>query len=330
MRSFILGCFIAVLCNNAIAQSPSLPAPEQVEIGRHTYFDFGPPFDFYELFIIRSAGNGSSIERITITPAGSKCFAPGKVETQVATTTDSVASLLGSTNPCLIPEKELRRELKRRKKHLIFSGANVVMQVRCETQERLIRSDILDRDMFDPTPKTPEHTAWTMRLLSRLDQLAGPGVIDRPVFPISENRTSDKFPDSPNLRDLGEGKYDALFAGAPNKPSDLYRAAQVPTPQPIVRLLRSLPAEPEVLTMPEYPVLARRTGVEAEVELTVDIDTNGNVTNVTVERGHALLRDAAKEAASTWKFPREVPGLQIHATVEFRLNCPRSDEAAIP
>jgi len=85
MRSFILGCFIAVLCNNAIAQSPSFPAPEQVEIGRHTFFDFGPPFDFYELFIIRSAGNGSSIERITITPAGSKCFAPGKVETQVAT-----------------------------------------------------------------------------------------------------------------------------------------------------------------------------------------------------------------------------------------------------
>ncbi|SRR6266403_2521006 len=330
MRSLILGCFIAVLCNNAIAQSPSLPAPEQVEIGRHTYFDFGPPFDFYELFIIRSAGNGSSIERITITPAGSKCFAPGKVETQVATTTDSVASLLGSTNPCLISEKELRRELKRRKKHLIFSGANVVMQVRCGTQERLIRSDILDRDMFDPTAKAPEHTAWTMRLLSRLDQIVGPGVIDKPVFAISEEKIPDKFPDSTNLRDLGEGKYDALFQGAPNRPSDLYRVAQIAPPSPSVRLLHSAPAEPEVLIKPQYPKLARMTLVEGQVEFRVDVDTNGNATNVTIESGHALLRTAVKVAVGAWRFPREVPGLQIHATLEFRLNCPTSDKAAIP
>jgi TonB family protein len=331
MRSWALGCLIATLCNAALPQNQrSVPMPQQFEIGRHPYFDFGPPFDFYELFIIRPMGGGSSLERITITPAGDKCFAPEEVETQGATTTDSVASLLGPTNPCAIPEKDLRRELKRRKKHLVFSGADVVMQVRCGTQTRLIRSDILDRDMFDPAPRTPEHTAWTMRLLSRLDQLIGPGVIDKPLFAISENRVADAFPDSPNLLDLGKGKYDALFQGAPNRPSDLYDVAKVPRPPPIVRLLRSSPAEPEVPTMPEYPKLARMTHVEGQVEFTVDVDLRGKATNVTIERGHAFLREAVKEAASSWRFPREVPGLQIHATLEFGLNCPMSDKAAIP
>ncbi len=27
--------------------------PDQFEIGRLTYFDFGPPFDYYEIFMIR-------------------------------------------------------------------------------------------------------------------------------------------------------------------------------------------------------------------------------------------------------------------------------------
>src|SRR5216684_7277881 len=149
MRACVLGCVLAIMCHSALPQSrQSSPAqPEQFEIGRHTFVDFGPPFNFYELFIVRRAGDGSSIERITITPAGNECITPEKVETKSATTSDTVASLLGSTNPCTIPEKALRRELKRRKKGLAFSGANVVMQVQCGAKTRLIRSDILDKDV---------------------------------------------------------------------------------------------------------------------------------------------------------------------------------------
>lgn len=38
-------------------------------IGIYTFFDFGPPFDFYEIMIVRPAENGVSIERMTLTPA---------------------------------------------------------------------------------------------------------------------------------------------------------------------------------------------------------------------------------------------------------------------
>src|ERR1700674_3199567 len=114
--------------------APALPTPDQFIVGRHTFFDFGPPTDFYELFIVRPAANGSSIERISLTPPGDICIAPAKVEALSASSSQAPAELMGFTNPCAIPEKELRRELKRCKNCLVFSGAKVVMQVRCGTQ----------------------------------------------------------------------------------------------------------------------------------------------------------------------------------------------------
>ena len=73
--------------------------PGQFEIGRHTFFDFGPPFNFYELFIVRPTATGTSIERITLTPPGQKCVAPAEVKAASASTSESVAKLLGDKNP---------------------------------------------------------------------------------------------------------------------------------------------------------------------------------------------------------------------------------------
>src|SRR5438105_15850555 len=99
--------------------------------------------------------------------AGYKCSLPPKIEVAKATTKQSVAELFGKTSPCKIPERDLHRELKRHKHHLVFSGANISMQVQCDGQSRIIRSDILDRDMFDPHAGTPEYTSWTMRILGQ-------------------------------------------------------------------------------------------------------------------------------------------------------------------
>jgi hypothetical protein len=136
--------------------------PDQFLIGRHTFMDFGPPHNFYEIFIVRTTQGGASVEKLTVTPAGLNCIQPEQVETVSARLNESVASLLGK-NPCAIPEKELHRELKRCKHCLVYSFVNVAMQVQCGNQLRNIRADILDKDMFDPSPKTPPNTSWTMR-----------------------------------------------------------------------------------------------------------------------------------------------------------------------
>ena len=233
MRRWAVTLTVLTLCGHALPKDrrPGPALPGQFEIGRHTFIDVGPPNDFYELFLVRPAAAGTSIERITLTPAADACLQPAKLEVASASLNESVATLLGKTNPCTIREKELRRELKRCKKCLVFSGANVQMRVQCGAKTHIIRSDILDKDMFDPAPNTPEHTSWTMQLLARLDNAVGPGVMERPIFPISEKEEpSATNSNSEALADVSSGKFDMLFQGAPDKPSELYHAAQIRPP----------------------------------------------------------------------------------------------------
>jgi protein TonB len=53
---------------------------------------------------------------------------------------------------------------------------------------------------------------------------------------------------------------------------------------------------------PVYPELAKRARVEAMVLLNVEVDEEGNVSKVTVIRGHPLLDQAAKDAVMQWKY----------------------------
>ena len=323
-------CCLVVCCTLMVGlpawsrdRQPAPAAPDQFEVGRLTFFDFGPPFDFYELLLVRPAANATSIERITLTPAGDACTQPAAIETASATINEPVAALFGSTNPCTIRAKELRRELKRCKKCLVFSGADVAMQVQCGNQTRIIRSDILDRDMFDPAANTPEHTSWTMQLLARLDHAVGPGVMERPTFPIGDTAEPPAVgPESEALRDVGLGKYDGLFQRTTVKASDVYRAAQSRPPAPSVRLLSSSPVQPEVLVLPKYPPLARLAHIEGSVTFTAEIDSNGNTAGFALLKGHPMLSGAVKEAVNGWKFPKQAATQLVQATIDFGLNCP--------
>jgi hypothetical protein len=329
MRSIALICTALILPCRVLGQKPKAdpPQPTQFEIARRTFFDFGPPFNYYELLFVRPAGTGTSIERITLTPAEDECFAPAKVEIASASLNKSVSAFFGGTNPCTIREKELRRELKRCKHCLVFSGAAIVMQVQCGTQARLIRADILDKDMFDPNASTPEHTSWTMHLLKSLDQAVGPGVMDKPVIAIpGKQEPSSTDLDSTDIQDLSTGKYDALFQGAPDKPSDLYRAAQNSPFPPTVHLASSTPVAPKEFVAPQYPAIARVAHVEGAVSLTLAIDATGHAINLTRVSGPPLLWGAVKNAASTWQFPIDAAGQQVQATIEFNLNCRKSTQ----
>src|SRR5688572_55136 len=158
----------------AAADKGPVAPPLEVVIGRHTFFDFGPPSDYYEILSLRPTEHGTSIQRVIATPAGLACIQPPTVEATTAAVAASVLDLLGQKNPCAIPEKALRRERKRCKDCLVFSGADVVMQVRCGEKIRRIL----------------EHTSWTMEVLERLDRSLGPRAVDRPMFSIPDVASS--------------------------------------------------------------------------------------------------------------------------------------------
>jgi hypothetical protein len=324
MRIGFLPCLVLVSCGVAFSQEHAAPSmePSEFVLGRHTFFDFGPPFDYYELFLVKQASDGISVEKLTLTPAADKCFAPAKVEYVKTSVHESVEALFAGKSPCSIPEKELHHELKRGKRQLVFSGANVALEVQCGEQTRLIRADILDKDMFDPNPKTPKNTSWTMGLLERLDQAAGPSVMDKPVFPISqENQPTSQAADSEAMSDLAAGKYDAIFGAAPDKPSDLYRAAQVKLPEPSVKLVSTAPLGPDTVVLPVYPRLARVAHVEGKVNFSLMVNVEGRVTEVIQYNGQPLFRGVITDAVRSWKFPAGNSDREIQVTLEFKLNC---------
>jgi hypothetical protein len=326
MRWVTAGLALVVSCLPLPAKHrvPTSPMPDTFVIGRATHFDFGPPNDYYEVIVVSPISAGTAIDRVILTPEtkGHECVAPAKVEVSSAKTTESVSSLLGSRNPCSIPEKTIRRELSRKKKGLVFSFAEIVMQVQCETRTRLIRADILDRDMFDPAPSTPAHTSWTMRLLNSLDALIGPGVMDKPMFPIPEaNEITTRNNESQVLKDVASGKYDALFGEAAPKPSEIYRTAQRRPPPPTVRFTENGDLPPDALPVLGYPPIAWLAQIEGVVSFKLDIDEDGVPGNIVFESGHPILRKVVQALAKDWRFPKGPPRREVPLKLDFSLNC---------
>jgi hypothetical protein len=302
-------------------RKPAPPMPDRFVIGRDTFFDFGPPFHYVELLLVNPSGNGTSIERVILT-AGYKCTLSPKIEVAKATMKQSVADLFGATNPCTIPKKDLNRELRRGKHQLVFSGANISMQVQCGGQTRIIRSDILDRDMFDPRAGTPQHTSWTMEILRQLDAALGPGVMDKPMLTLPGDAGGASLPpDSPTFQEIATGKYDPLFPGITETPSKIYLSIKEPIATPTVSFVKSSPSKPIVAPLPQYPPIARLARLEGTITFTVDVQADGRTTNFAVENGSPLFRVAMEDASHGWVFPSQAAGQRVVVTVEFALNC---------
>ena len=83
----------------------------------------------------------------------------------------------------------------------------------------------------------------------------------------------------------------------------------------------------KAMNPPRYPPAAFRAGIQGEVILIIDVDANGNVTNVSVERSsrNRDLDRAAMEAARKWKFNASIVNGQkaagrVRVPVNFALN----------
>ena len=330
-------CILALLLSLGRAASAQ-DAQKPVEIsgfvvGVDTYFDFGPPFHYYEIFIAAPRPQGTNVEKFTLTPLAHKCYAPEKTEYVENVTTLSAKDLLVGVDPCKISEKDLKREQKRKHKELNFSGANISLQVSCGGTTRTIQASVLERDWFLAHPGTPKNTSWTLELLGKLRNLTGPGVMEKPIFAMPE--TGPRAPlsaDAPSLEHLSSGKYDPLFPRTTDKVSEIYRASLVPLPQPSVTLVSSTPVQPIHFTLPVYPRLSWLAAHEGEPSAVLRVDPQGNVSAVKMYMGSKLFEGAVRDAVMDWKFPPAPPSAEIvdpsrEVTVglSFELNC-KADE----
>ena len=70
---------------------------------------------------------------------------------------------------------------------------------------------------------------------------------------------------------------------------------------------------------PLYPVLARRMHVAGIVTVRAIVVPNGTVSEISVEAGHALLRQAALDAVRLWRFAADPSSSECIVSVEFEL-----------
>ncbi|HMG85493.1 MAG TPA: energy transducer TonB [Terracidiphilus sp.] len=296
--------------------------PTQLTVARHTFFDFGPPNDFYEIINVAPNGNELSVQRALVTPPGIACIQPAKVELSSGILHESMEELLQSKNPCAIPEKELRRERQRCKKCLVFSGVDVTMQVNCAGKDRQIRTDILDRDLFDSASKTPKNTSWSMAVLQRLDSTLGPGVMDKPIF--SVDTTQPAQPVRGNLIDqILAGTFDPLFGPQTKVSAIAQDAAKEPPPPPTIQIETVSPFAPLLPELPKYPPIAKLARLEGLVQATFEVGEDGVIRNISFvsEPRLRMLQPAVSESISKWKFSQSAWGKNEKASIRFQLNC---------
>ena len=112
------------------------------------------------------------------------------------------------------------------------------------------------------------------------------------------------------------------------RPNDVVTPPAPPAPPaPPQDIGASVDISSKNMNPPRYPPAAFRAGIQGEVILIIDVDANGNVTNVSVERSsrNRDLDRAAMEAARKWKFnPSIVNGQKaagrVRVPVNFALN----------
>lgn len=322
--TFVAALTVALALPAHAKERPRPEPPADVVIGRHTFFDFGNPHEFYEVVALRPAeGGGTAIERVQVTPPGQRCVQPAAVEVATRTVGASVAELLGGQNPCAIPEKALRRERKRCKDCLVFSGVNVVMQVRCGADVRRIRMDVLDRDLFDAKLRTPEHTSWTMGVLGRVDAVLGGTVMQRPMFALGPPPP----PPAPHplLDAIDAGAFDALVGTEPGTLAGLLADARKFRRPPTIELRTASAFRPVPEPVLVFPDVARLVRAEGDVAFRVDVDAAGAAGDVHVLSGLPFLARSVEAIAKQWTFAPGDAGRVFDGTIAFRMNCDDAD-----
>lgn len=324
MRNVIAIAMLLIFMDTCVAQKHKVqqPIPNEIVIGRNSFIDIGPPFNYYDLTFLRSEGVKTDVERISLTPPADTCYPRAEIRAAHLKLDETLSEILESTNPCTIPEKKLKAELKRRNKGLVFSGMDVTIQVNCAGGKRIIRADILDRDIFDDHPNTPQFTAWSRSLFEKLDRITGDQPWDKPIFPVPDAAPAAvPTTQSRAMQAIADGEFDEIFKDAPDRPSVLYRIAQNSPRQPFIELTSIEPVHPATYVDPIYPPIAKAARVHGTVEFHLTIGAHGLATGVAIDSGPRMLWQAVTDATAKWKFLTDDSGKTIHGSIRFGLNC---------
>lgn len=296
--------------------------PNELLIGRLSYIDIGPPFDYFDVIRVRDDGRGARVERVLLSPNGG-CFVPAKADFGSGEIRQSIAELMGGIDACHISDKQIERELKRRRKGSVFSGVNITMEFQCPSGPRVIASAVMGPDLYEAHPETPQLTSWTMKLLEKLDAVLGPGAKNKPMFPVEDEKSSGaKEPTEDFVKQLETGRFDGLFTSSADLPSAIYSESKKPVRDAEVNLAQIAPAAPDTYIAPKYPPIAKAARMEGAVSFQLVTGDSCVVGDVNITDGPKMLHRAVIDSVKQWKFCKLPIGTKVSGSILFQLNCP--------
>lgn len=173
-------------------------------------------------------------------------------------------------------------------------------------------------------PKEIANTPTTHSTARSLVKIGSPGDIENPGgnnFGPDDGKSDNEWGLLPNdqISNLPEPK-------APKEPKEL-KVAEPQVEKVIPQIIRKSEGVIRGITLsqvkPEYPMLARTSGVSGDVQVEVLIGEDGRVVSTKVVAGHTLLQRAALEAARQWKFnPTLLNGtpVKVQGILTFRFS----------
>lgn len=137
-----------------------------------------------------------------------------------------------------------------------------------------------------------------------------------------ETRVSVNFR-LPEMRAVEGVVGDAPGGNLPDAPSAPRSNLPVDPDRPgVVRVAQGEMAEFLISKVPpEYPAVPKRARIQGTVVLRIDVDKEGNVSNIQLISGHPLLAPAAIDAVKQWKYkPYLLNGKPVEVETQVRVN----------
>jgi hypothetical protein len=315
--------FCAVVLQAASNQPPNASEFYIVSTG---YSD-GLPGWHHSILEVKPDGDDIRVRYIRVSPFSVDCGQAALIGAASARLQNtSLDAVTGGVNLCAIDQPSLNHAIRafpQRQQMSVFGADRCTIVAKCRTDTRVIRlPEDWQIDMTRLKRKRPRIAAlWT------LENVAGTRAFGRfndtdtvPPQMAAQLQPADKE----ILSELKSGSFDAGFAPRSFK-DDVAALRASSDPVDGVKLINPDHFHFAHYVTPQYSPLAKQARISGAVELELTSNpATGEVEQVTVVSGPAILSSSAADAARQWRF---LPGSEgatraARAVLEFVFHCP--------
>jgi TonB family protein len=291
-------------------------------------FSDASPGWHHSVLEIRPEGSDVLARYIRSGPASMYCGTATTIVTASARLANtSLLATIGGLDLCAIDQAAIDRTIRAAPptdRTAVYAGDRFAIVAKCGTSSKIVRlPGAWELDMARLKRGAPG-----IAELFTLEQRIGAKLFGSfPTIDVvpAEMESQLRPADAAILAELSSGKFDAGLAPHSFKDDVARLLSDSDIPKFGVKLVNADRLRFAHYVTPQYPRRARPARIHGTVELELSSNpATGEIREVVVISGHALLAEPAKEAAQHWRFVPETDttARAVRVVLEFTPNCP--------